>query len=240
MLIKKIAKEEPSKKILIVSRLSRLVNVIKSAIENARDAGLENLTFMTYDELLKQLSRRVVPSESEFKSFITFDRIRFDCEDNAGVSFLTEFVEKYLSKLERKKMDDNSIQPLTLWHAIVTIKSNAKCAITKSALSLDEYLTLPSSFGLQKKQREISYQLFLKYEQWREQNLYWDETDRTMYVLKHGPSVFKEEVYLSWTERVVKRGEMDLLDEEGDPLHPFFFDMVSTSQFCVYTVTQPC
>lgn len=230
MLIKKVSREEPSKKILIISRLSRLVNVIKSAVENSRDAGLENLTFMTYDELLKQLSRRVVPSsESDSKLFITFDRIRFDCEDNAGVSFLAKFVDVYLSKLERKKMNDNSIQPLTLWHAIITIKSNARCAITKSVLSLEEYLALPSSFGLQKKQREISYQLFLKYEQWREQNLYWDETDRTIYVLKHGPSVFKEEVYLSWTERV-KRGEMDLLDEEGDPLHPFFFDLVSISQ----------
>lgn len=234
-----MVREEPSKKILIVSRLSRLVNVIKSAVENARDAGLENLTFMTYDELLKQLARRVAPSsESDSKLFITFDRIRFDCEDSAGISFLSEFVEEYLSKLERKKMDDNSIQPLTLWHAIVTIKSNVKCSISKSSLSLEEYLALPSSFGLQKKQREISYQLFLRYEQWREQKSYWDETDRTMYVLKHGPNVFREEPYLSWTERVVKRGEMDLLDEEGDPLHPFFFDMVSISQFCVYTVLE--
>jgi len=225
LLIKKIAKEEPSKKILVVSRLSRLVNKIKGDVEKAR--GDDNLTFKTYDDFMQLLVGSVTPaSESESDSFIIFDRIRFDC-DGSGVSFKTEFVDGHLSKLERKKMTDNSIQPLVLWNAICTIKSNARCAITKCPLTLNEYLSLPLSFGLQTNQREICYNIFLKYEQWRSQETYWDETDRSMYVLKNGPSVLKEDVYLSWVERV-KRGEMDLLNEEGDPLDPFFFDMVST------------
>lgn len=207
MLIKKIAKEEPSKKILVVSRLSRLVNKIKGDVVKARDG--DNLTFKTYDDFMQLLVGSVIPaSESESNSFIIFDRIRFDCDNNgSGVSFQTKFVDEHLSKLERKKMTDNSIQPLVLWN--------------------DEYLSLPLSFGLQTSQREICYNIFLKYEQWRNQETYWDETDRSMYVLKNGPSVLKEDVYLSWVERV-KRGEMDLLNEEGDPLDPFFFDMVST------------
>ena len=225
LLIKKIAKEEPSKKILVVSRLSRLINKIKGDVQKAR-AG-DNLTFATYDDFMQLLVGSVIPTnESESNSFITFDRIRFDCDGGSGVSFQTEFVDGHLSMLERKKMTDNSIQPLVLWNAICTIKSNARCAITKCPLTLNEYLSLPLSFGLQTSQREICYSIFLKYEQWRNQKFYWDETDRSMYVQKHGPSVFKEEVYQSWVERV-KRGEMDLLNEDGNPLHPFFFDMVS-------------
>jgi len=117
LLIKKIAKEEPSKKILVVSRLSRLVNKIKGDVEKARDD--DNLTFKTYDDFMQLLVGSVVPaSESESNSFIIFDRIRFDCEDGSGVSFKTKFVDGHLSNLERKKMTDNSIQPLVLWNAI--------------------------------------------------------------------------------------------------------------------------
>lgn len=47
-----------------------------------------------------------------------------------------------------------------------------------------------------------------------------------MYVLRHGPSVFSDDKFVPWTERVEAMGEIDLLDGDGDPLHPFFFDMI--------------
>ena len=195
-----------------------------------RESGLENLTFTTYDQLLQLLASRVVPDDdSLFQSFITFNRIRFDCDSEAsGISFSTDFAER-CSKLERKKMSDNSIEPLTLWHAMVTIKSHARCASTKSPLTREEYVALPPSFGLQQNQRELCYELFLKYETWRQQGGFWDEFDRVTYVLRHGPSVYRDATYMSWKDRL-KRGEVELLDEEGSPMHPFFFDMVASDE----------
>jgi len=239
LIIKKVAQEDPSRKVLVVSRLSRLVNIIKTAVEERRDDGVDNQSFTTYDDLLQLLSRRVVPDKDyEYKSFVQFDRVRFDCDDS-NVSFSRQFVAGHLNTNERREMSKNLIEELTLWHAIIVIKSQAKCATSKQPLSLDDYLVLPASFGLTGTQRELCYALFLKYEQWRESERYWDEMDRVLYVLKFGPSVFKDDHFIPWAHRVNKFGQMDLLDDEGEPLYPFFYD-IGKCILCCYMLFTSC
>jgi len=54
LLVKKVAKEVPSKRILCVSRLSKLMNKIKSSVEDMRTEELENVDFLVYDELVSR------------------------------------------------------------------------------------------------------------------------------------------------------------------------------------------
>ena len=200
LLIKKVVDEDPSKKILVVTRLPRLINVIKTAVEEKRKGestpcctllaiscfathlhclspdGLENLSMSTYDELMQLLSQRVTPDDEEdYTSFVQFDRVRFDCDSDAGVSFSQQFVRVHLNENERKAMSVAQIEPLTLWYAIITVKSSSKCVETKAPLTLDEYLSLPKTFGLTEEQRVLCYDLFEKYEEWRQSNGIWDE-----------------------------------------------------------------
>ena len=246
LMIRKVASEEPSRHVLVVTRLPRLVNVIKTAVEEKRDDGVENLSFTTYDDLVQLLARRVVPDDdSHYESFVQFDRIRFDCDDS-NISFSREFINDFLNSKERKEMKSHEIEPLTLWHAIIVIKSNSICARTKHPLSLDDYIALPISFGLTQTQRKLCYDLFLKYEEWRHNGHYWDEMDRVLYVMRHGPTVFRDDKFIPWAARVNRFGEMDLLDDEGAPLYPFFYDVVcadeaqdfvSTALICFLTLT---
>lgn len=230
LMIRKVASEEPSRHVLVVTRLPRLVNVIKTAVEEKKNDGVDNLSFTTYDDLVQLLARRVVPDDdTKYESFVQFDRIRFNCDDS-NISFSREFIDDFLNSKERRQMKSHGIEPLTLWHAIIVIKSNAKCATTKQPLSLDDYLVLPISFGLTETQRRLCYDLFLKYEEWRHDGRYWDEMDRVLYVMRHGPSVFREDKFIPWTTRVNKFGEMDLLDDEGAPLYPFFYDVVCADE----------
>ncbi|KAL7533695.1 LOW QUALITY PROTEIN: hypothetical protein ACHAWF_004591 [Thalassiosira exigua] len=142
LLIKKVSGEEPSRHVLVVSRLPRLVNIIKAAVKDKRNGGVDNLTFTTYDDLIQMLVRRVVPNkESQYESFVRFDRIRFDCAER-NISFHRQFVNGHLNSKEKKEMSKNMIDPLTLWYAVTVIKSHAKCALTKHPLSLDDYMTL--------------------------------------------------------------------------------------------------
>ena len=71
-MIRKVSQEHPSRRILVVSRLQRLVKIIKTAVEEKRsDKGIDNVTFFTYDELLQQLARAVIPDEeSQQQTFI--------------------------------------------------------------------------------------------------------------------------------------------------------------------------
>ena len=48
--------------------------------------------------------------------------------------------------------------------------------------------------------------------------------------MKHGPSVFREDEFIPWTSRVNKYGQMELLDDEGEPLYPFFYDIVCADE----------
>jgi hypothetical protein len=75
----------------------------------------------------------------------------------------------------------------------------------------------------------LVYDLFLRYEEWRQSGASkWDEADRLLYIMEHGPSVFAHQDFVSWEERIYKRGEIELLEEaDGDsPLTPFFYHMV--------------
>ena len=230
-MIKKVSKEESHRRILVISRLPRLVNHISTAVQQTRDDSVENVSFSTYDDLMQLLARRVVPDDdSDYMSFVRFDQVRYDCDSDSGISFCREFIITHLSDKERKQMATNMIEPLTLWNAIITIKSHAQCAITKTPLELDDYMKLPPSFGLTQDQRELCYDLFLKYKDWQKHGSHWDEVDRSIYVLKFGPSVFREDHFIPWTERVNQRGEMNLLDEDGNPLYPFFFDLVCADE----------
>lgn len=131
-----------------------------------------------------------------------------------------------LNDKDRKQMNQAYIEPLTLWQAIITIKSNAQCSTTKLPLTREEYVS-SRAVDLSGEQKQLCYDLFLKYERWRKHNDYWDETDRVMYVLKHGPCVFREEKFVPWTHRVSKDG---VFDDDGLPLYPFFFDMVCADE----------
>jgi len=232
LMIRKVAQEEPSSRVLVVSRLPRLVNIMKTAVDEKRGSdGIENDSFITYDELLQLLARRVIPDyDSEYKSFVRFDRIHFDCDSESGASFLKQFFCDYLNKREQKHLAENLVEALTLWHAIITIKSHATCVTTKSSLEQEDYLALPATFGLTEKQRNLCFDVFLKYEKWREDESLWDEADRSMYVLKWGPSVYRDKYFVSWAKRVNQRGESELLDEDGNPLFPFFFDLVCADE----------
>jgi len=231
-MIRKVSQEHPSRRILVVSRLQRLVKIIKTAVEEKRsDKGIDNVTFFTYDELLQQLARAVIPDEeSQQQTFINFDRVYYDCDNEGGKSFYKLFVSEELSNKEREQMTAASIEPLVLWFAIITIKSPAQCAATKMSLTRDEYLSLPASYGLNNEQRELCYELYIKYEVWREDLSSWDEIDRVRYVLSHGPITFREETFVPWAERVHRNGDMSLLDQDGNPLHPFCFDMVCSDE----------
>lgn len=230
LMIRKVAREESTRHVLVVTRLPRLVDVIKTAVEEERSGSVENLSFTTYDDLLQLLARRVVPDDTSLcESFVQFNRVRFDC-DESNISFSRQFVDTFLNSKERREMRSYEIESSTLWHAIIVIKSNSSCATTKQPLSLADYLALPISFGLTENQRRLCYDLFLKYEDWRLRGDYWDEMDRVLYVLTHGPSVFREDKFISWAARVSRFGEMALLDDEGMPLYPFFYDVVCADE----------
>lgn len=48
---------------------------------------------------------------------------------------------------------------------------------------------------------------------------------------EHGPSVFRDAQFVSWAKRVNEYGEVDgLLNEDGDPLYPFFWDLVAADE----------
>ena len=61
-------------------------------------------------------------------------------------------------------------------------------------------------------------------------SVYWDEMDRVLYVIRHGPTVFREDNFIPWATRVNKFGEMNLLDDDGVPLYPFFYDLVCADE----------
>lgn len=247
LMIKRVAQEDPSRKVVMISRLSRLVNIVKTAVKEKRDDGADSVSFTTYEDLMQLLARRVVPDDdSEYKSFVRFDKVRYDCDSESGTSFYKEFIngvhnegkeknekkEKkyYLSKIALEKMSNSSLEPLTVWFAIITIKSHATCAATKMPLTRDEYLALPPTFGLSDKQREVCYDVFQHYESWRVNGSYWDEADRVIYIMSCGPSVFRDPTLVPWAHRVNNMGEYDLLGDDGDPLHPFFFDFVCADE----------
>ena len=83
-------------------------------------------------------------------------------------------------------MHDNLVEPVTLWTAFRTIKSSARCSLTKQPLPRSEYMELTKVFGLTPEQRNAVYDLYIRYEEWLEHGSYkWDEADRVLYILRH-------------------------------------------------------
>lgn len=130
-MIKRLIQEDANSRILVISRLPRLISNIQSAVEEERENS-ESLTFTTYDELLHLLARCVEPDdESECRSFLRFDRIQFECDE--GVSFSRDFIGKgrhkkagqflSLNDKERKQMDKGCIEPLTLFQGKQSVTS---------------------------------------------------------------------------------------------------------------------
>mmetsp|Transcript_14131 Transcript_14131/g.25605 ORF Transcript_14131/g.25605 Transcript_14131/m.25605 type:complete len:611 (+) Transcript_14131:567-2399(+) len=217
-------------KILVVSRLSHLISVIKGAVEHERDSS--NVTFSTYDDLLLLLGRSVTPqSESDKQNFPLFSQVQYLSTihpgANSSVNFLDGFVGGFLTRRERKVMDENLVEPMTLWTAFRTIKSSARCSLTKQPLHQNDYMKLREAFDLIPEQRNVLYDLYLRYEEWLEQLSYkWDEADRLLYILKLGPSVFSEHSFKSWERWAYHFGEIELLEEDCEaPLSPIFYDM---------------
>lgn len=227
LLIKKVVSEDPDKRILVVSRLSRLISFVKSAVDAERDST--NVAFFTYEDLLNHVSRRVEPGdESARRTFSAFNQVHFGETTGTGASssinFETDFVENFLEEGERNAMKTNLLEPITLWGAFRIIKSNVKCSETKHPLSQEDYLKLPRSFGLNKTQRTSVYKIYLRYSEWLNSRTFkWDEADRVLYILRWGLSVFAERDFVSWEERAFQRGENDLLEDDEMPLAPFFY-----------------
>lgn len=229
LMTKKISSMASEQKILVVARLPRLISAIKSAVENERDAS--NVAFTTYEELLGRLSRSVKPSnDSDCRNFSAFSQVTFGGATVLGpsVNFVEVFLYGYLTPKERKLLEQAQVEPMTLWTAFRAIKSRASCAATKKPICRTEYMALPASFRLGDKQREIVYDMYLRYEAWLSDGIFkWDEADRVQYILKWGPSVFSDSSFCSWAKRAYSMGEVQLLAADGNtPLSPFFYDRV--------------
>lgn len=232
---KKILSVPVERKVLVVTRLPRLVSVIKGAVEQERDA--RNVTFLTYEDLLSLLSKSVEPTNPpDRRAFSFFTKVQYGSRTESGIassiSFLDDFVGAFLGAKERRQMSELQLGPMTLWTAFRTIKSNARCSLTKQPLCREDYMSLPTSFGLRKEQRSVVYALYLRYEEWlAEGSFKWDEADRVLYVLRWGPTVFSEKVFVSWEVRAFRRGQTELLDKDGEsPLYPFFFDLIMVDE----------
>lgn len=187
LMTKKIVSVASEQKILVVSRLSRLISVIKSVVEHEGDSS--NVTFSTYDDLLSLLARSVTPqSESDKHNFPLFSQVQYVSTTHPGadssVNFLHGFFGGFLTRRERKVMNENLVEPMTLWIAFRTIKSRARCSLTKQPLPQNDYMKLPKAFDLTPEQRNLVYDIYLRYEEWLERGSYkWDEADRVLYIL---------------------------------------------------------
>ena len=112
--------------------------MIKTKVEEKRKEGLENLKYCTYEQLMQQLSRLVAPQdERDCRSFGQFEHVQYDSGEDSP-SFLRNFVQEYLNDKERKNMKKISIEPLSLWGSIITIKSHSSVVETKTPLSEGE------------------------------------------------------------------------------------------------------
>jgi hypothetical protein len=75
LVTKKIVSVASEQKILVVSRLSRLISVIKSVVEHEGDSS--NVTFSTYDDLLSLLARSMTPQSESDKQKIFLCLVKF-------------------------------------------------------------------------------------------------------------------------------------------------------------------
>ena len=118
--------------------------MIKTKVEEKRKEGLENLKYCTYEQLMQQLSRLVAPQdERDCRSFGQFEHVQYDSGEDS-LSF-RDFVQDHLNDKERKNLKKTSVEPLSLWGSIITIKSHSSVVETKAPLSEGECSDSPSS-----------------------------------------------------------------------------------------------
>ena len=232
ILMQKVASDSaPYKKMLIVARLPRLVGFIKAGVKAQKGLSV-NCDYFTYDELLTFLARRCCPEEaSDERTFSVFNQIHFSettgTGSESGMSFQNAFIDGYLNSSERSVLCKGGLEPLTIWTAIRVIKSHASVSHSHRPLSRDEYMSLPKVFGLDPTQRNLAYDIYLKYCDFTQgaDRFLWDEADRVLHCLKYGGNVFSDPDFVSWAERAFKWGETGLADENGLPKAPFYSDV---------------
>jgi hypothetical protein len=144
ILIQKCISEDPDKRILVVSRLSRLISFVKSAVGNEK-RDTSNISLFTYEDLLNHLSRRVNPmEESAVWTFAAFHQVHLGEMTGTGaassISFEQDSVNGFLEEGKRNAMKKHLVEPITLWGAFRVIKLNVKCSETKAPLSREDYL----------------------------------------------------------------------------------------------------
>jgi len=228
LLIQKVACEVgPHRRILVVTRLPRLISFIKGGVR-AQCGISTGVDYYTYNDLMTNLARRC-HADDKHTTFSAFNQVTYDDTTGTGasatgLSFQREFVEGHLSVIELSSMSRHDIEPLTLWTAFREIKGHVNCSITKKPLEREMFMTLPKSFGLNHTQRSIAYDLYERYDAWLHQSerLLWDEADRVMYVMKFGGNVFADSEFVPWEERSFKWGEEGLVGSDGLPLMPFY------------------
>jgi len=206
-------------KVLVVSRLPRLVSAIKARIKD-ECTNFRNITFSTYENIFHTLAKEATPPTGEQQSFPMFSKVTYN-------SF-QDFID-FLTDGERKKMRNLFIVSETLWTHIRTIMSNSACLKNFQPLTCEEYKKLPAIFGLSQPQRELVYNLFCEYQKWMDMgDRKWDEADRVLYILKFGGcGLFRNNnPFVFWKERYLHGEGEDLVDDEGGPLAPFFFHKV--------------
>ena len=222
LMTKKLISEDGAKRILVLSRLPRLVSAIKAKVEEERDT--RNIEFTTYEDLCSKLAKTVQKEGGHDRHFPIFSKVQYG-ETVSGVSF-DNFME-FLSDKEKKRMDRNKIQPATLWAGIRTIKSNVRCVRNLEVLSRDTYQSLPAVFGLNEAQRDVVYDLFEVYEIWLKKDEHkWDEADRVMFILRNGNPVYSDPTYMSWQRRYRQGLGEGLVDDDGQPRSPYFYNKV--------------
>ncbi|CAB9526011.1 Tetratricopeptide repeat and ankyrin repeat containing 1 [Seminavis robusta] len=168
LLCKKLISESSQISCLVVTRLPRLLSMVKNHVEKERD--IRNITFLSYDDLMAELAFKVQAPEGGKRRFAVFSQVQFgdvsSTGENATISFAQEFMNVYLTVKERKRMKASKVEALTLFTAIRTIKSNSRCLEKLEPLSRDTYMQLPDAFGLDQDQRALVFELFEQYQEW--------------------------------------------------------------------------
>ncbi len=230
LMVEKISRIEPDNKLLVISRLPRLVSAIKTRVEESRD--ITNVTFITYNDLMAQLLRCTVVDDGLSRmKFSAFSQVHFCETTSTGTacrnSFERDFFHAFLDEGERKAMKKLELEAINLWSSFRTIKSHVLCSLSKRHLSREEFTGLPKSFGLNGKQRDLAFNMYLRYEEWlADKNRKWDEADRVLYILRWAGNVFSDEEFVPWQERAYRRGEEGLVDVDDMPMFPFYYHMV--------------
>jgi hypothetical protein len=218
IIAKMVMSLDTNEKVLVVSRLPRLVSAIKARVKYECNNS-RNITFSTYENIFNTLAKAATASSGEELRFPIFSKVTFN-------SF-QDFID-FLTEGEKKRMKNLSIISKTLWTHIRTIKSSSACLRNFEPLTREEYKRLPAIFGFSQPQRDLVYDLFCEYQNWMGiGDRKWDEADRVLYILKYGGcGLFRNNPFVFWKERFLHGDGEFLVDEKGMPIAPFFFHKV--------------